>query len=71
MLNKITNLPMIAYLAISGFFHELKDDERGLSGVVVTVLLILIAVIAVFLVWGWLSGWLQGLFTQIEEAVDL
>jgi len=48
-----------------GFFRDIKNDERGLSGVVVAILLILIAVLAIVLIWGFLSGWLQELWDQI------
>ena len=65
MWQAISVFPVRAYLALSGFFGELKKDERGLSGVVVTVLLILIAVLAVVLIWGFLSGWLQELWERI------
>ena len=47
------------------FIQELKNDERGLSGVVVAILLILVAVLAIVLIWGFLSGWLQELWEQI------
>ena len=49
MLEKISQLPMLAYFAVTGFIRDLKKDERGLSGVVVAVLLILVAVLAVSL----------------------
>lgn len=65
MLQKISALPMMAYLAIMGLARDLKNDERGLSGVVVAVLLILVAVLAVVLIWGFLSGWLQELWDNI------
>jgi flagellin-like protein len=60
----------MAYLAAAGFAHDFKKDERGLSGIVVTVLLILVAVLAVVLVWGFLSGWLQELWERITGAAD-
>lgn len=65
MLQKLSTLPLMAYLAVTGFFQELKDDERGLSGVVVAVLLILVAVLAVVFIWGGLSGWLKELWEKI------
>jgi len=46
----------------------LKNDERGLSGVVVAILLILVAVLAVVLIWGFLSGWLAELWDQITGS---
>ncbi|MCL1874017.1 MAG: hypothetical protein FWF85_07865 [Clostridiales bacterium] len=68
MWQKITTFPLMAYLALSGFTSGLKKDERGLSGVVVTVLLILVAVLAVVLVWGFLSGWLAEMWEKITKA---
>jgi flagellin-like protein len=59
---------MYIICAIINFFRNLKNDERGLSGVVVAVLLILIAVLAVVLIWGFLSGWLAELWGQITGA---
>ena len=65
MKDKISRLPLAVKCAIIGFFLKLKGDERGLSGVVVAVLLILIAVLAVVLIWGFLSGWLADLWNRI------
>lgn len=65
MLEKISQLPMLAYFAVTGFIRELKKDERGLSGVVVAVLLILVAVLAVSLLWEQLSTWLQEFWEKI------
>ena len=65
MLEKISNLPLAIKYAFIGFLRSFKNDERGLSGVVVAVLLILIAVLAVALIWGFLSGWLEELWNQI------
>lgn len=66
MWNRMMQLPTKAYLAFQGFVQELKEDERGLSGIVVAVLLILVAVLAVVALWGFLSGWLDGLFSDIQ-----
>jgi len=65
MRQTITSLPLTVYLAISGFFRELKKDEKGLSGVVVAVLLILVAVLAVLVIWAALNGWLEDLWNAI------
>ena len=46
------------------------DDEEGLSGVVVAILLILVAVLAITMIWGFLSGWLEELWTRIAGADD-
>ena len=65
MLEKISQLPMLAYFAVTGFIRDLKKDERGLSGVVVAVLLILVAVLAVSLLWDQLSTWLEEFWAKI------
>lgn len=69
---RVSSIPLMIYLSVVGFFRGLKNDERGLSGVVVAILLILIAVLAIVLIWGFLSGWLQELWERITgEAGDL
>ncbi|MDR2599905.1 MAG: hypothetical protein LBC73_06460 [Oscillospiraceae bacterium] len=65
MLIKCLNMPNKVFLAIINQLNLFKKDERGLSGVVVTILLILVAVLAVVLIWGFLSGWLRDLWEQI------
>lgn len=47
------------YCAVSSFVQELKDDERGISGAVVAVLLVVVAIAAVAIIWTWMSGFLQ------------
>jgi len=64
------NFPVLAYLAVTGFYKELRDDERGLSGVVVTILLILVAVLAVALIWYFLGEWLGELWERITGLGD-
>lgn len=70
MWNKLNRLAVGAYLGMTSFMRELKEDERGLSGIVVAVLLILVAVLAVVMVWGGLSGWLQQLWERITGTTD-
>jgi len=66
----ISNFPLTAYLFVTGAFRSLRRDERGLSGVVVAILLILIAVLAIVLIWGFLSGWLKTLWDQITGKAE-
>jgi len=65
MWRKITQIPGVLYHFLFKQMQVLKNDERGLSGVVVAILLILVAVLAIVLIWGFLSGWLQELWEQI------
>ena len=72
MQQRVLSLPLTIYLAVTGFFRGLRDDERGLSGVVVAILLILVAVLAILIIWGFLSGWLKELWDKITgEASSL
>lgn len=68
MLKKINDIALAAYLGVTGFVSDLKKDERGLSGVVVAVLLILVAVLAIVFLWDSLSDWLDELWTKITEG---
>ncbi len=49
-------------------FQGLMSDERGLSGVVVAVLLILIAVLAIVMLWGSLKKFLGDKWKDISGA---
>ena len=71
MMNKLNAMSIKAYLAVTNFFSDLKKDERGLSGVVVAVLLILIAVLAIVMLWGSLSGWLADLWADVTGSSDV
>ena len=65
MWKRISKTFYCGLLSIVNFARDVKKDERGLSGVVVAILLILVAVLAVVLIWGFLSGWLAELWDQI------
>ena len=53
---------------VKGYFQGLFKDERGLSGVVVAILLILVAVLAIVIIWVFLSDWLVELWEQITGS---
>ena len=55
MWKKISVFPIMAYLMFTRLIQNIKEDERGLSGVVVAVLLILVAVLAILLIWALLG----------------
>ena len=71
MLQNVKTLPNRIYFSFLGMMRRLKEDERGLSGVVVAILLILVAVLAIVLIWGFMSGWLRELWNQITDQADL
>jgi len=66
MLRKISDNPPLLTL-IAAKAKELMEDESGLSGIVVAILLILVAILAIVLVWGFLGVWLQELWEQITN----
>ena len=70
MLRFISTFPGAVYHGTNGLIRDLKNDERGLSGVVVAILLILIAVLAIVLIWGFLSGWLVELWDNITSQAE-
>lgn len=71
MFRKANQLMIAAYVSVTGYMQnlkeELKNDERGLSGIVVAVMLILVAVLAVMLLWGKLSEWLDEFWKKILD----
>ena len=71
MFRKANQLMIAAYVSVTGYMQnlkeELKNDERGLSGSVVAVMLILVAVLAVVLLWGKLSEWLDEFWKKILD----
>jgi len=72
MLQRISAFSLTVYFALRGLIPEFKKDERGLSGVVVAILLILISVLAVVMIWGFLGDWLGKLWIRITgEAANL
>ena len=70
MWRRISEFFYRAPLMIIGPARAFKKDERGLSGVVVAILLILIAVLAIVLIWGFLSGMIRDLWEQITGNVN-
>lgn len=65
MLKKLDAVGAYIYAEAICFFQGLKEDESGLSGVVVAVLLILVAVLAVTLLWSNLEKWLDDMWLNI------
>jgi flagellin-like protein len=56
---------MLACISVKNLVINFKNDERGLSGVVVAILLILVAVLAIVAIWIFLGDWLEALWLQI------
>jgi len=70
MLQKVSDASLKAYIAFKGFFRSFGKDERGLSGVVVAVLLILVAVLAVLLIWGFLGTFLRDMWLNLTSQAE-
>ncbi len=58
-------------LAINSFVNGLKDDERGLSGVVIAIMLVAIAVLAVGLFWDQLQTIMSDLWDGVDPSAAL
>lgn len=71
MVEKLSDLFIEASIRWNHFINDFKNDEGGLSGVVVAVLLILVAVLAIVLIWNALSGqlttWWQNIVTKSND----
>lgn len=72
MLNRLNQLSIAAYVKaillvqnLGDDLRELKEDQRGLSGVVVAVLLIVIAVLAIVMLWGSLKTFLTNMWRKV------
>lgn len=66
MLQKMDMLIEIGKLKAKRAIQSFMRDERGLSGVVVAVLLILVAVLAVVLLWEYLGKWIKDMWRDIS-----
>ena len=70
MLQKMDMLIETGKLKAKRALRSFMQDERGLSGVVVAVLLILVAVLAVVLLWDYLDKWIEEMWTKISGKAD-
>ena len=75
MMKRLNDLSVSVYFAAAGFITGAKNkvkgffsDERGLSGVVVAILLILVAVLAVAAIWAFLGDYIEDLWKRITDT---
>lgn len=75
MLKKINGLSTQAYIKAALMKRKaveagkrFMEDDRGLSGVVVAVLLILIAVLATVMLWGSLKDFLKDMWGKVTGS---
>ena len=71
MYKKMSSLPLAVYVALAGFLQSFRRDERGLSGVVVAVLLILVAILAIVMIWVFLGDWITDMWDTITQQSDI
>lgn len=67
MLNKIKALPIKIYLAAQQLSEDLNSDERGLSDIVVAVMLILVGVLAAIMMWTFLGTYIGEMWDTITN----
>jgi flagellin-like protein len=63
--------PLLVYLKVTGFVNELKKDERGLSGVVVAIMLVVVAILAVVLLWSLLGDSIRTWWEDLVNGADV
>ena len=49
---------------------SLKNDERGVSPLVITVLIILVGVLLVAIFWKYIKEWFEDIWTRITDQTD-
>lgn len=69
-MNRLDAFIIRSQLKWQHFLSDLRNDERGLSGVVVAVLLILVAVLAVVLIWSLLGQSIKDWWNTITEKAE-
>ena len=77
MLNKLSVLPVYLFMKANGFIADVKKtamnfgkDERGLSGVVVAVILVLLAVVLLVIFWEQISKLVGDIWIAIFGESD-
>ena len=68
MVGMLNDLFIAASVRWSHFVEDFKNDESGLSGVVVAVLLVVISVIAVVGIWSALNGQLETWWNNVTGS---
>jgi flagellin-like protein len=70
-MDKLNELYLTAYLTVSSYARKIKkeflEDERGLSGIVVAVMLCLVAVVAAIAFWKSLSTYITNMWLKITQ----
>ena len=70
MMDYFNGLWVVISLSIRGFVEDLKDDERGVAGIVAAVILVLIAVLLAALFWGKIQEFFNSTWERITQGTD-
>ena len=70
MLDMLESFLILTKITMCNFVEELRDDERGVSNIVATVILILIVVLLAALFWDKLKSYFDTLWGRVEETAD-
>lgn len=70
MLSYLDNLYIKAAIKTRNFIDSFKNDERGVSAIVATVLLILIVVLLAAVFWKYISQWFEDTWTKITGKAN-
>lgn len=71
MKKKMTKLAIKAQCFLASLMDgSLKQDERGVSPLVITVLIILVGVLLVAIFWKYIQEWFEDIWTRITQQTD-
>ena len=70
MFQKIDRMYLGAKLRLKSFIDDIRSDERGVSNIVATVILILIVVLLAAIFWKQLTEWFNQLWERVTSTSD-
>lgn len=70
MKSLISSKIIMAQIKAKRFVKNLKDDNRGVSGIVAAVILVLIALLLAALFWGRLQEWFNSTWGNITNTTN-
>lgn len=70
MIRQINSKIVLAQIKAKHVLHELKNDSRGVSGIVAAVVLVLIAVLFAALFWDKLQEWFTNVWSTMTNKTN-
>lgn len=67
MLHAIDSLYIMARIRMKNFVQTIREDETGVSGIVATVLLVLVTVLLAAMFWDKISQWFDDTWDKITD----